>query len=218
MQVPLEFSTRDLPDTTSDHAKEMVREQVAKLEHQAQDIIACRVAVERPQHNQRSGNQYRVRIETTLAPGKRLVVSQEPTDNDPGDSLRHVVKSAFDAMRRQIKAERERRRGDVKSHAVAGGRVDEAIGFVVRMFPMSGYGFIQSVDDGHDVYFHHHSVIHNDFERLAVGTQVRYVETLGEKGPQASTVQLIDKPGERLQPPEESEIQAPAGWERQRNE
>lgn len=194
----------------------MVREQVAKLEHLAQDIIACRVAVERPQRNQRSGNQYRVRIETTLAPGKRLVVSQEPTNNDPGDSLRHVVKSAFDAMRRQIKAERERRRGDIKNHEVQG--VDEATGFVVRLFPMSGYGFIQSGLDGHEVYFHHHSVIHRDFDRLAVGTQVRYVETIGEKGPQASTVQIIDKPGERLQPPEETQIEAPTGWERQREE
>jgi cold shock CspA family protein/ribosome-associated translation inhibitor RaiA len=208
MQVPLELSTRDLSEETAEHAKLLVREQVDKLDHMAHDIIACRVAVERPQRNHRTGNQYRVRIEATLAPGKKLVVAQEPGKHDPGDSLRQVVKHAFDAMRRQINTERQRRRGDVKTHHA------EGFGFVVRMFPDAGFGFIQSAEGGHEVYFHHNSVIHRDLERLSVGTQVRYVEAQGDKGPQASTVQIIDKPGERLQPPGETGVEPPEGWER----
>lgn len=191
MQVPLEFSTRDLVEETAEQARMLVQEQVSKLDHMARDIIACRVAVERPQRNQRNGNQYRVRIEATLAPGKKLVVVQEPGKNDPGDSLRHVVKHAFDAMRRQINTERQRRRGDVKTHM-------DAVGIVDRLFPEAGHGFIRSAEDGRELYFHHNSVLHRDFDRLSVGTQVRYIEAEGDKGPRASTVQIIDKPGERM--------------------
>lgn len=216
MQVPLEFSTRDLVEETAEQARMLVQEQVSKLDHMARDIIACRVAVERPQRNQRNGNQYRVRIEATLAPGKKLVVVQDPGKNDPGDSLRHVVKHAFDAMRRQINTERQRRRGDVKTHM-------DAVGIVDRLFPEAGYGFIRSAEDGRELYFHHNSVLHRDFDRLSVGTQVRYIEAEGDKGPRASTVQIIDKPGERMSPAsaedededELSDSEHWAAWERE---
>ena len=45
------------------------------------------------------------------------------------------------------------------------------------------------------MYFHRNSVLHNHWERLSVGTGVRYEPQLGEKGMQASTVELVDKHG-----------------------
>lgn len=47
----------------------------------------------------------------------------------------------------------------------------------------------------HEVYFHRNSVLHGDFDLLAVGTEVRYFEELGDDGPQATTVQGIAKQG-----------------------
>jgi cold shock CspA family protein len=41
------------------------------------------------------------------------------------------------------------------------------------------------------VYFHRNSVLHGDFERLSVGTEVRFSPEEGEKGLQASSVQVI---------------------------
>ena len=35
----------------------------------------------------------------------------------------------------------------------------------------------------------------NDFDRLEIGTGVQWHEEQGDKGPQASTVRIIDKPG-----------------------
>ena len=40
-------------------------------------------------------------------------------------------------------------------------------------------------------------MLQGDFPRLEIGTGVRFVEERGEEGPQASTVQIVDKPGAR---------------------
>lgn len=58
-------------------------------------------------------------------------------------------------------------------------------GAVDKLFP--DHGFIRSAD-GRDIYFHRNSVLNDEFERLEVGSEVRFAEEMGDKGPQASTV------------------------------
>jgi cold shock CspA family protein len=58
------------------------------------------------------------------------------------------------------------------------------------------FGFLQAAD-GHEVYFHRNSVLDDAFSRLTVGTHVTFVEEIGEKGSQASTVKLLGKHGLR---------------------
>jgi cold shock CspA family protein len=65
---------------------------------------------------------------------------------------------------------------------------------VNRLFPEEGYGFLET-PDGREIYFHRHSVLYPGFDRLAIGTEVRFVEEPGEKGPQASTVAIAGIPG-----------------------
>lgn len=205
MQVPLEMSFKDLDTSESHHAETMVREHVAKLERFTRDIITCHVWVNKPQRHQRSGSAYRVCIRLTLPPNHEMVVSKEPGDQDAHDHLGIVMRDAFHAIERQLKEAVERRRNEVKL------ATDEPLAFVVRLFRESGYGFIQTVD-GEELYFHRNSVLHDDFERLTIGTQVRYDATLGDKGPQATSVQVIDKPG--VQRMEEGEIEqaVPSPW------
>jgi cold shock CspA family protein len=50
-----------------------------------------------------------------------------------------------------------------------------------------GYGFIETAD-GREVYFHRNSVRDDAFEHLTVASEVRFVEEMGEKGPQAKRV------------------------------
>lgn len=50
------------------------------------------------------------------------------------------------------------------------------------------YGFSETAD-GRQIYFHRNSVLDWDFNRLTVGSEVRFTEEIGEKGPQASTVE-----------------------------
>ena len=62
-------------------------------------------------------------------------------------------------------------------------------GVVTQLFPYEGYGFLET-EDGLEVYFHRHSVLDAAFDRLEIGSVVRFVEETGIKGPQASTVAL----------------------------
>ena len=64
-------------------------------------------------------------------------------------------------------------------------------GIITKVFHDRGYGFITAEGDGHDVYFHRNSVLDEKFEKLTVGTKVRYAEEDGDKGPQASTVHVL---------------------------
>ncbi len=51
------------------------------------------------------------------------------------------------------------------------------------------------------------------WERLELGTQVRFAESMGETGPQASTVQVVDKPGASEPRTDDSTVESPLGWE-----
>ena len=67
------------------------------------------------------------------------------------------------------------------------------MGIVQKLFIEDGYGFIRTIDTSDEIYFHKNSVLHNDFDKIKVGTGVRFVSEIGDKGPQASSVEIIDK-------------------------
>ena len=97
-----------------------------------------------------------------------------------------AIRDAFDEARRQLEDYARRQRGQVKAHEPA------SHARVARLFPEAGYGFLET-PDGREVYFHRNSVLGANFEDLEVGTEVRFVEELGDKGPQASTVTPVGR-------------------------
>ncbi len=187
MQV-LEITYRNVEKT--DEIERLIREKAAKLDRLFGNIIGCRVAIERPQTTPQAGNPYRVRIDVTVPPGHELVVRREPLDTEMHTALSTVVIDAFKAMRRQLQELRERQRGAVKTH-------EEPRAFVVRLFHDAGYGFVRT-PDGREIYFQRNAVVGGDWERLEIGTEVRFEEAEGERGPQATTVQIVAKPGSNL--------------------
>ncbi|MFN2646410.1 MAG: cold-shock protein, partial [Burkholderiales bacterium] len=82
------------------------------------------------------------------------------------------------------------RRHEQKPH------LSEPRGLVEKLFAEEGYGFIRTLEDNRQLYFHRNSVLHDDFGRLTVGTEVRFAPEEGEEGPQASSVQVLSKPVE----------------------
>jgi len=102
------------------------------------------------------------------------------------------VRRAFDATQRQLEKLVDKQRGDIKVHPA-----QEIAGLVVRLFRDEGYGFINSLD-GREIYFHKDSLHAGEFDRLEIGTGVQWNEEEGEKGPQASFVKIVDKPGSRV--------------------
>jgi cold shock CspA family protein len=111
---------------------------------------------------------------------------------------------AFQAMERQLKERAERQRMQVKQH-------DVEAAFVVRLFRDQDYGFLKT-PEGREIYFHRAATVGQDWERLELGTQVRFEESMGEMGPQATTVQIIDKPGHRVPEHEPEAVDLPPGW------
>jgi cold shock CspA family protein len=53
-------------------------------------------------------------------------------------------------------------------------------------------GFIATLEEG-EIYFNRNSVIDNAFDRLSVGSEVRFAEEFGKKRAQASTVYPVGK-------------------------
>lgn len=189
LQVPLEIAFRDVERT--DEIDELIRKEVEKLEKMHHNITSCRLAVERPHSAQQSGNPFRVRLGIRVPRGHEVVITRDPADNDMHDPLDVVLNNAFKSAQRKLRKLIEQQRNQTKKHP------DQEAGAVVeKLFPEEGYGFLRTVD-GEEVYFHRNSVIHNDFDRLEIGTGVRYVAETGDRGLQASTVQIVDKPGAR---------------------
>jgi cold shock CspA family protein/ribosome-associated translation inhibitor RaiA len=204
MQVPLAITYRYVEK--NDAIEELIRKKVAKLEQVCDYMISCQVAIEQDQKFQRSGSPFRVRIDMVVPPGHELVVKRESSGGEIHDKLPEVIRDAFNAARRQLQKLTERQRGRVKSHPE---QVMAAI--VARLFPEEEYGFLKTLE-GQEIYFTRNSVANDEFDRLEVGTGVNFVAQEGEKGLQASTVRIVDKPGARVIG--SGLIEEPLGWEK----
>lgn len=182
MQVPLEISARWItltPDLESE-----LRRRADKLERFYNRITSCRIAVEQHTANHhQEGGPYRVRLDITV-PGSELVSDKE------ADDLYGAVRAAFDAAERQVDAYSQKQRGEVKTP------VGPPQGPVIRIMRDEGFGFIAAAD-GREIYFHRNAVLDPPgFDKLEVGSVVRYTEQQGFEGPQASTVGLVEPAGE----------------------
>lgn len=204
MQLPLEVSYRNIDKTESLEA--LIREKVSKLEDVCDHISSCRIAVEKPHDHPRSGSPYRVRIDLRVPPSHELAVDKSPGEGTQYTPLETVIREAFDAARRQLAELNERQHRQIKHHE------DQSMGAIVtKLFPEEDYGFIKTFDE-REIYFHRNSVLHDDFDRLELGTGVRLMFEEGDKGPQATTVQIVNKPGARASKVEKEEIPPPMGW------
>jgi cold shock CspA family protein len=180
-----------------------IREEVAKLDEFYDQIMGCRVMIEIPHQHRHRGYRFHIRIDLTV-PGGEIVVNHEPTlhgslqrleDEErtkgqeasaPHKDIFVAIRDAFKAARRQLQDFARRQSGAVKHHEAA------PRARVIKLFPEEGYGFLET-RDGEEVYFHKNSLLNGDFDKLEVGTEVSFVEAMGDKGPQASTVRVTGK-------------------------
>jgi len=180
MQLPLQIAGRELDLSAGEEA--LIREQAERLNGFYRGIMACRVMVSSPNRflNQAPVN-YHVRIDLTL-PGGEIAVTRQPKS-----SLQEAVQDAFQAARRRLQDYARRQRQEIKRHE------EPSRGRVVRLLAYEGYGFLET-KDGDEIYFHRNSVLDDGFDRLEIGTPVRYTIAEGDKGPQASSV-IPEEPG-----------------------
>jgi cold shock CspA family protein/ribosome-associated translation inhibitor RaiA len=188
MEIPVHLSGKGVELTPDQEAQ--IRDEVTRLERFFDRVVACHVVVSVP--NRRPGGEpvaWTFRLSLTV-PGGELAITRQAQP-----SFREAFDDAFAAARRQLQDYARELRGDVKRHT------GELQGRVTRLFGYEGYGFITG-EDGLEVYFHRNSVPDGGFDRLTPGTEVRYVETEGEQGPQASTVVPLSRPAPVVSGPE----------------
>lgn len=166
----------------SDALDTRVREGVNKLFELFPKITKCDVALEM-HHAQRQGHKFRCRVDLVVPHAE--IVAQNSEANDASTDVYVALGEVFDEAARQLEDYARRARWDVKQHDhTPHARVAK---LMVNEGPGTRYGFLET-HDGREIYFHEHSVLHGRYDDLEIGTEVRFAEEEGEKGPQASTV------------------------------
>ena len=207
MEIPLQVTFRNM--SPSEAIENNIKEKTTKLESFFSRIMSCRVVVEAPHRHHHKGKAYQVRIDLTV-PGAELVINRAPQrlsaaksngsalsekelaeSHEPSKHAAHedvyvAVRDAFNAAGRKLQDYARRQSGAMKAHEPV------AHAQVSKLFPQEGYGFLETAE-GREIYFHGNSVLQPGFDRLKVGAEVHFAEEQGEKGPQASTVRLVER-------------------------
>lgn len=209
MKIEPEITYRNVEKTVA--IDSLIQEKIGKLETVCSYISSCHIAVEKNHDRPSSGSPYRVRIDITVPPGQEIVADSNPSETNQYVELDTVIRDAFGMAQRQLRELNRQQRDSDKSRD--NNQSSDTTGLVTKVFRGQGYGFIKTLD-GQDIYFHRNSVLHDDFDRIEVGTGVRFFAEEGEKGLQASTVQIVDKPGHRVSESDQTLIEPPLGWQK----
>lgn len=194
MQEPLEVSFTHIDKTPELDA--LIEEKVQRLEKFCDNLISCHVSVSEPHAHQDSGSGYRVRIEARIPPNQQIVAHEHSSHGDIRDTVETIIRRAFDATERQLKEHVERLREGNRDTLDE----EDAPGIVTIIDKEKRFGIIKTIT-GRDIYFADKAVLHDDFDRIEVGTSVRYEDQPGDEGPRATTVEIIEKKGEPMVKP-----------------
>jgi cold shock CspA family protein len=134
---------------------------------------------------------FRVSVDVRV-PGGEVAVSNAHELNHAHEDLMVAIRDSFDAAERKL--EDLVRRMDpkrTKQHPPSGQ------GRVARLMTQEGYGFIET-PDARELFFDRASLSAGAWETLSPGTEVRFTERDGEKGPFATAVSPVSKHGNEL--------------------
>ncbi len=188
MQTPAQIEFQGT--RPSEAVRQEIVKHIARLEKRFGRMTACRVVVKEPGAHHRSGGLYEVNIRIALPDGREVDVGRTATADERHADVQFAVNDAFRRTRRRLQDHVRRMQGQTKAHE------DRPIGKVTRLDEEGGFGFLES-GDGREIYFHRNSVLDGAFGRLVTATRVYFSEEMGDRGPQASTVQIVGKHGLR---------------------
>ena len=106
METTTQVTFRHMPRSPALEAD--ILEKVEHLQRYHERIIACRVAVEAPNHHHRKGGLFRVLV-TIALPGEIIVTSHTHHDDHAHEDAYVAVRDAFLAARRQLEEQVHRR-------------------------------------------------------------------------------------------------------------
>jgi len=169
-----------------EHVRSAIAKHVADLERRYGRVTDCRVVLKSPGGHHRTGGLYEVNIHLALSNGRDVDIDRTATADERHADVAFAVNDAFKRARRRLQDHVRRMQGHVKTHA------ERPIGTVTKLDSERGCGFLET-KDGREIYFHQNTVLDGKFHQLTLGTRVLFSEEMGQKGPQASTVNLLGK-------------------------
>jgi len=187
MERPLEIAFHNMMSSAA--IEDEIREHVGKLEHRFGRLVGCRVSVEKPHRQHRTGNLFEVHITLSL-PGRELAISRQPQkakQRYANPDIHASIRDAFDAAERSLESFKGRVRGNTSTPSASA-----MAGQVTLIEPGVDHGFVLT-NTGTQLYFHRDSITNGRFENLKEGDLVHYVEEAGDTGPVATKVRLASE-------------------------
>ena len=181
MQTQPQVSFDDIP--IDEAVRDAAFRHIDELESTYDRITGCHVVVAQPHRHHRAGRLYSVQIDL-IVPGAEIVVNRNHPLDHAHEDVFVALRDSFNAVRRQLEDHVRHLRGAEKPHT------PRAMGRVTQIFPLQGYGFLET-PDGREIYFHQHALSEKDFRMVDVGSTVHFSEEEGDEGPQAAHVQLV---------------------------
>jgi len=184
METPVEIDFQGMPANPG--VRDAIAKHVSQLEERFGRITAGRVVLKAPGGHHHKGGLYEINVRLALPEGREVNIGHTAQNDERHADIDFAINDAFKRARRQLQDQVRKLQGQIKPH---GG---QPVGIVVELDPLGEFGFIET-GDGREIYFHRNSVLDAEFPKLRVNSHVTYAEEVGEKGPQASTVRLLDK-------------------------
>lgn len=167
-----------------------VQKRIEKLEHFFDRIIRVEVGISAPHRHRHSDRLYHIQIHIFM-PGEDIVINRKPVQNETHRDIYVAIRDSFNAaerlLREQVRSIRDRARvHQNETHQPEG----QYIGKISKIFFNDGYGFLTTYD-GREFYFDKRSILNKKFDMLHVGEKVKFLEELGEKGPQVTSMTAL---------------------------
>lgn len=169
----------------SDAVEKDILEKIQHLQKLHPRLQSCRVVVDAPHRDKKKGRIYEVRLDLSV-PGNDISVTREAGLNHAHEDIYVAIRDSFEAANRLLE-DRERKRDAhrTKRHP------EVRHGRLARIFKEDGFAFIEC-EDGHEVYFDRDSMTKNVWPHLEVGSNLRFKQLDGDKGPYGIQVTLLD--------------------------
>ena len=146
-----------------DALREMVVGRLEKLNEHHSDIIHARVSLVKSMHHQHGSDEARI----FLSMSRRKIIQATKV----GKTVDDAIINALDALQRELKDYRSKRRELNKQRLKAAKLGPRVIGKVVEVFLDKGYGFVDIGED-EEVRFSRQVIVGEAFESIAEGMSV----------------------------------------------
>ncbi len=183
MQIEPQITYRGISSTPL--IEDAIRKRISRLERFHDRITSCHVTVEAPHQHGQKGQIYHVHVDVNV-PGREIFVGREREENRAHEDVLIAIRDSFDAAQRQLEdVVRKMSKHRIKPMPM------KTHGKILRLVADEGFGFIGALD-GREFFFRRESMASPDqWEALEIGSEVRFTEHEGEKGPYAAAVASV---------------------------